>query len=163
MTAGSPSGGGESPEPHDHTGGSRPPLGAALSPHLLLHALVLAALFALWTWKLLEPVPIPAEVRAELDEVGLTLVAQKTLHACVYAVLAVLVGTLPVPRRWRHVLIGLLVVHGLATEIGQTFVPHRTGRAYDVVIDWIGIAVGLLMIRFAARLKRTRTGNHSPG
>ena len=103
-----------------------------------------AALLALWTWKLVSPSPVPDEVRVRLADAGLALAAAKTLHLGGYAVLAVLAGTLPVPRYWRAFLVGLLVLHGAATEVAQTFVPNRTGKASDVLIDWVGVALGAL-------------------
>jgi VanZ family protein len=54
---------------------------------------------------------------------------------------------LPRPR----LLVGLLVLHGAATEWIQTFVPGRTGQLTDVLIDCAGIAVGLLAVRLWSR------------
>ncbi len=104
-----------------------------------------AVLLALWTWKLVSPNPVPDEVRSGLESAGLSLAAAKTLHLSGYALLAALAGTLPVPRYGRVFLVGLLVLHGVATEVVQTFVPNRTGKASDVLIDWVGIAVGALV------------------
>jgi VanZ family protein len=92
---------------------------------------------------LLESYPVPDEVTKKLSE-DWKFVAAKSLHAGAYAFLTVLAVTLPVPRRWRWVFVGLLALHGVGTEIGQTFVPHRTGTVRDVLIDWAGIALGAL-------------------
>jgi VanZ family protein len=108
-------------------------------------------LLGLWTWKLLEPFPVPEEIQETLLAAGLKLVAAKTLHAVMYGVLAILAITLPAPLRWRRFFVGLLLLHAIATEIGQTFVPHRTGRAWDVVIDWTGIAMGLALLHLVKR------------
>jgi len=115
----------------------------------LFHMGSFVLFLSLWTWKLLEPHPVPEELRERLA--GFDFAAAKTLHAGGYAFLAVLAATLPVARFWRWCLLGFLVLHGAATEIGQTFVPNRTGRVYDVLIDWCGIALGVLAVRGARR------------
>ncbi|MDB5313545.1 MAG: VanZ family protein [Gemmataceae bacterium] len=138
-----------------------PPTGAGPEEgwglRFFIHALVFLTFLPLWTWKLLEPHPVPEHLKAGLDRAGLSFVAAKSLHASGYAFLTVLAGTLPVPRRWRIFLVGLLVLHGVATEIGQTFVPNRTGRVYDVLIDWTGIAAGVLVVRWWVGTSRPRS------
>jgi|GEM_PF-879283 len=121
----------------------------SLSRHLL-HFLLFLLFLGLWTWKLLEPNPVP-EAIAEKLKGDLKFFLGKGLHACAYAFLTLLAVTLPLPQYWRWFFVGLLVLHGVATEIGQTFVPNRTGRAYDVLIDWGGIAVGVLVWHLLAR------------
>ena len=111
-----------------------------------LRALALLALLGLWTWKLLEPVPLPPSITAELSDT-LRFLAAKCLHASAYAILTLLTVTLPLSNRWRWLLAGLLALHGVATEIGQTFVPGRGGSVRDVLIDWAGIAVGVAVWR----------------
>ena len=107
---------------------------------------IFLVLLGLWTWKLLEPHPVPEGIREGLEKAGLSFIAAKTLHAAGYAFLTVLAFTLPVPRRWKWIIVGFLVLHGVGTEIGQTFVPSRTGRVRDVLIDWLGIGLGLLAV-----------------
>lgn len=119
---------------------------------LSLHLLVLLVFLGLWTWKLLDPNPVPEAVSAKLQS-ELRYVAAKCLHACAYGFLTLLAVTLPVPTYWRWFLAALLAAHGVATEIGQTFVPGRTGTVRDVLIDWAGIGLGLL----AWRLGLSRT------
>jgi hypothetical protein len=121
----------------------------------VIHFLVFLVFLSLWTWKLLEPYPVPEEIRQGLAGAELLLIAAKSLHALGYAFLTILAATLPVPRHWRCFFVGLLVLHGVATEIGQTFVPNRTGRVYDVLIDWCGIALGLGAVKLWKR--RTRS------
>jgi VanZ family protein len=74
-------------------------------------------------------------------------VAAKGLHAGGYCFLTLLAVALPVPNRWRWRFAGLLALHGVATEIGQTYVPGRFGSARDVLIDWLGVCAGVLMWR----------------
>jgi len=125
-----------------------PPAG----PRPALHAFVLLVFLSLWTWKLLEPYPVPEDLREGLAKAGLSFAAAKTLHAAGYAFLAVLAGTLPGSRSRRRALIALLALHGVATEVLQDVLPfNRTGRFYDVLIDWSGIALGLLALRLMKR------------
>jgi VanZ family protein len=121
-----------------------------------LHTLTFLVFLGLWTWKLLEPHPVPEELSEGLAALELNYLAAKSLHAGGYAFLTVLAGTLPVPQRWRYFLIGLLICHGVASEIGQYLMEvGRTGRVSDVLIDWVGITAGVLVIRWWDRRKPT--------
>jgi VanZ family protein len=115
----------------------------------VLHLTLFLTLLGLWTWKLLEPYPVPEDLRKGLADLELDFLAAKALHAGGYAFLTVLAMTMPVARRWRWGLVGFLVLHGVGTEIGQTFVENRTGTVRDAIIDWCGIALGLAVSRFA--------------
>ncbi len=119
---------------------------------LVVQAIIFAVLFALWTWRLCSP--IPDDLRAGMNATGNPFLVAKAAHVIGYAVLAALAATLPVRRRGRVILVGLLVLHGVATEVIQTYVPGRTGKVADVLIDWAGIALGAL----AARLRTRRAG-----
>jgi VanZ family protein len=144
--------------PDDLTPGEDTPAGTRSTPgtgRLVIHALVFLTFLSLWTWKLLVPHPVPEELKAGLDRAGLSFLAAKTLHAAGYAFLTVLAATLPVAWRWRYVLVGLLVLHGIGTEIGQTFVPNRTGRVYDVLVDWAGITAGVAALWVSGVARRT--------
>jgi VanZ family protein len=97
----------------------------------------------LWTWKLLEPRPVPEEIEEQIP-VDLKFVLAKSLHAGAYAFLTILAAFLPVRRPYFWVAVATLALHGVGTEIGQTFVPNREGCVRDVIIDWAGISMGLL-------------------
>jgi len=125
------------------------------------HLLVLLLFLGLWTWKLVEPNPVPEELAARLsgDE---RFAAAKALHAGGYAFLTFLTFlavTLPVPAYWRWFLAGLLALHGAATEIAQTFVPNRHGCVRDVLIDWAGVALGVGAWRAVRYYRSTRNSN----
>jgi VanZ family protein len=122
----------------------------------LLFLLVLA----LWTWKLLEPIPVPARITHELSDVARFLLA-KGLHLSAYAVLTVWAIRLPLSAYGRCFLVGLLALHGVATEIGQTFVPGRTGSAVDILIDWLGIGLGVVVSCGMPRPTRPSTPGHT--
>ena len=121
------------------------------------HALPVTFLLflALWTWKLLEPQPVPEVIRGGLG-VDWAFFLAKTLHCGAYAFLAVL-GTLAFPR-WMWWVVGFLALHGVGTEIGQTYIPNRHGCVRDVLIDWAGIAAGILALRLWASRAVTGTG-----
>jgi VanZ family protein len=135
----------------DRRAGAAPltvPAGGAAPPRRLpvwLHALALLALLGVWTWKLLEPAPVPEDLARRLQPESKFVLA-KCLHCGGYATLTLLAVTLPVSRRWRWAFVALLALHGVGTEIGQTFVPNRTGTRRDVLIDWGGIALGVLAL-----------------
>ncbi len=103
------------------------------------------ALLALWTWRLCSP--ISPELRDGMNATGQPMLLAKAAHVVGYAVLAALAVGLPRPR----LLVGLLALHGAATEVIQTYVPGRTGQFTDVLIDCAGIAVGVLAVRFWTR------------
>lgn len=118
---------------------------------LAIHLAIFLTFLGLWTWKLLEPHPVPDDLREGLAELHLDFWAAKTLHAGGYAFLTVLALMMPISRRWRWVLVGFLVLHGAGTEIGQLYVKNRTGTKRDAVIDWCGIAMGVAAFRWLNR------------
>lgn len=139
------------PPPNDPPPGAIPPEGLRAGRLDLFRFVVFAAFLGLWTWKLLEPSPVPEALTAELGA-DWRFVLAKALHATAYAFLTVLAFALPVARRWHWLLVGLLALHGAATEIGQTFVPNRSGSVRDVFIDWAGVALGALACYWVRRL-----------
>jgi VanZ family protein len=54
--------------------------------------------------------------------------------------------------------IGLLLLHGIGSEIGQTYVPGRTGSIRDVLLDWLGIGFGVLALGATGRVFSGREG-----
>ena len=109
---------------------------------------------SLWTWKLLEPNPVPETVRSGLTA-NLAYILAKCLHLGGYAFLTVL-GSLAFPR-FKWWVVAFLLLHGVGTEIGQTYVPNRVGSVRDVLIDWFGIGCGVIALRLASR-PRSRVG-----
>ncbi len=61
-----------------------------------------------------------------------------------YAFLTVFISWLPL-RRWRWLLLAFLSLHAVGTEFFQQFVPGRTGKLTDVVIDHAGMLLGLAL------------------
>src|SRR5262245_34355137 len=117
---------------------------------------VFLLLLGVWTWKLLEPSPVPERVTEEIPT-DLKFIFAKILHAGAYAVLTVLAAWLPVRRPYFWLVVATLALHGVGTEIGQhAMAVGRHGCVQDVLIDWAGIGLGLLA------LARLRPG-HKPG
>ena len=126
--------------------GPRPtPARAPVAQHLSWRLALFVVLLALWSWRLCSP--ISPELRDGILATGQPYLVAKTAHVVGYAVLAAFTMALPAPR----LLIGFLALHGIATEVIQTFVPGRTGQFADVLIDWAGITVGVLAVRFSTR------------
>ncbi|MFO0851501.1 MAG: VanZ family protein [Gemmataceae bacterium] len=125
---------------------------------------------ALWTYELLAENPVPESVSRAIPNEWKFWLA-KGLHVVGYAFLTVLAWLLPVPRLVYWLVIALLLLHGIATEVGQTFVAGRTGSVRDVLLDWVGVGLGLLVVwpltrlsnRTGQRRRRIRTRVRMPG
>ena len=118
------------------------------SPGTTVPGLTFLLFLPLWTWKLLEPQPVPEVILGGIG-VDWRFLLAKTLHGGAYAFLMVL-GVLAFPRhKWW--VVALLALHGVGGEIGQTYVPNRHGCVRDVLIDWAGIAGGLVTLRWLRR------------
>ena len=102
----------------------------------------------------------------DISERGLeqiVFVVRKAAHVTEYAVLAwLLARALLKPGtpegRWHRklVLIAWVVValYSASDEIHQAFVPNRTSRAADVVLDSFGGALGLIALYYFGRWRR---------
>jgi hypothetical protein len=112
----------------------------------VLPFVVFAVFLGLWTWKLLEPNPVPEKL-TEGWSLSRKFVAAKMLHVGAYGFLTLLAAWLPVRRVYFEATVGLLALHAIGTEIGQSYVPNRTGSVLDVFIDWLGIGLALAGLR----------------
>lgn len=100
----------------------------------------------LWTTGLV--LPGSATEIEPLDKLltGYRYAAAKSLHVCAYAVMTILSAFLPVPARFRWVLVFFLMAHATATELLQeNFIPLRSGELDDVGFDQFGITMGILL------------------
>jgi hypothetical protein len=104
--------------------------------------LLWVGLFIAWTVLLL--VPVPSEAVRVVGGPKNSFWVSKILHVSVYAIFALLVTWLPVARRWRFLLIVLLIIHGGATEYLQQFV-HRGSSWRDFGLDSLGVSLGFLL------------------
>jgi VanZ family protein len=107
-----------------------------------LRWLVWSVYVVAWTTALLTPHPVRL-AEAILPE-DAYFPASKGLHVAAYAVMAILSGWLRVPWKARWGLLLFLSFHTMATEYLQGFVPTRVPSWQDVLIDHVGLALGLL-------------------
>jgi hypothetical protein len=75
-------------------------------------------------------------------------VISKATHVVAYGVLTVLSATLPVPARYRWLLIFFVMTHGTLTELTQWKLAElkwseRTGTLQDVGFDNLGVLLGI--------------------
>jgi len=84
------------------------------------------------------------------------LVLRKLAHLSEYAVLGALLQR-ALSRPWLAVLVGGL--YALSDEIHQHFVPGRHAAWYDVVIDTIGVTIGVFLW---SRVRRNTRRNTMP-
>ena len=87
--------------------------------------------------------PGPVQDQLPLGEfiVSRKVLIAKTVHVLGYATLAMLTGALPVPWRWRLLLMFVIMFHGAATEFIQQYV-ERGAAVNDVVLDHLAIGLG---------------------
>jgi VanZ family protein len=75
---------------------------------------------------------------------GWDLVLRKTAHAAEFAVLGFLLA-----RAVGHDLPALMlgIAYAITDEVHQAFVPGRLGSVWDVLLDSVGVALGVLLLR----------------
>jgi VanZ family protein len=101
----------------------------------------------LWTACLLTTAP--AHATAEVLAPEPDYIVTNAGHVLAYAVLAGALVWLPGRKKgWAVVLLSL---HAIGTEVGQQWVPERTADLFDVGLDHLGIAGGLLLAWWLAR------------
>jgi VanZ family protein len=96
-------------------------------------------LLGVWTYLLL--LPSTKEI-GDLMNIPLTrrFLAAKALHFGVYLLLAYLAAYLP----RRTACWAILAVHAVLSEVGQYYLPGRSGTVLDVIINLSGMLTGLL-------------------
>jgi VanZ family protein len=95
---------------------------------------------------------------------SIVMAARKGAHMTEYAILAGLLWRAFSPRNrnwgweWRPAWLALLIVilYAATDEFHQTFVPTREGSVVDVLIDTVGAAIGLLVVRWLFHLRGQR-------
>jgi hypothetical protein len=97
--------------------------------------------------------PVPPDVatlRLEAFPVG-GFAIFTGMHAVLFACAALLLG---LPRGPRALMDLLLL--GAATETMQLFVPGRGPGVSDMIVDWVGVAIGALLVFLLRRSQRVR-------
>jgi VanZ family protein len=98
-----------------------------------------------WSLALELPVEPPERTPGREVIIEYKVFIAKSLHVGVYAFFTALTVWLPVPLRYRWILMFVLMLHAWGSEMLQeAFEPfcHRTGQLSDVGFDAIGIVVG---------------------
>jgi VanZ family protein len=112
---------------------------------------VWALLLAAWTVALLRPEP--PIVGEAFVPTSLRFWAAKGLHLSAYGFLAFLVCWLPTSKRGRLIVWAALLAHAALTEVGQLYVPGRSGSVGDVLINATGLALGVAVGLALRRMK----------
>ena len=93
-----------------------------------------------------------------LPEPWLDVLAKKSGHALAYGLLAwlylrALRGDGPASDRLRALSLILAVVYGATDEYHQAFVPGRTPRLLDVLVDGAGATLAMALERWRVRVR----------
>ena len=75
---------------------------------------------------------------------GWDLVLRKTAHAAEFAVLGLLLAR-ALGRELPALLLG--IAYAVTDEVHQSLVPGRLGSVWDVLLDSVGVALGVLLLR----------------
>lgn len=97
----------------------------------------------------------------------LDFIWKKSVHIASYALLAALIRRAIGPSlHATEGAFGLTLLYAISDELHQSFVPGRTARATDVLIDMVGATISLSAIRFLRRFTeetaRNSRGRHDP-
>lgn len=98
-------------------------------------------------WTVALEMPVPATDSLPADEITLTRkkVAAKTAHVAAYAVFTVLSAWVPMPMRYRWLMMLFVMAHATGTELLQEALHEYCGRGGsldDVALDQLGILLG---------------------
>lgn len=72
-------------------------------------------------------------------------------HLVAYAILAVLARHAGLSHRASLI---LALLYAITDELHQRFIPGRTGRPLDVMIDFVGALMGVAVYRLSGRWRR---------
>jgi VanZ family protein len=79
------------------------------------------------------------------DSYWLRFFILKSFHLIEYAILFILIN-FAINSGINSILIAYL--YGVSDEIHQSFIPGRTSKFTDTIIDLLGISIGLLILKF---------------
>ena len=112
-----------------------------------LHIAISFGLLCFVTWGLLTPDPLSVVRNTRLGFVQ--TLNDILIHLTVYTVFSTTCLSLLRRRTdlWvRNTVFGLLLVHGIGTELLQTMLPMRTGDPLDAIANVTGIAAGAVLV-----------------
>ena len=114
-------------------------------PGPLVRWLVWIVFVTIWTAALLSPHPV--ELAKQILPEDSLFSSFKSAHVSCYAIMAILSGWVQVSPARRWWLLLFLSGHAFGTELLQQFVPGRTTSFFDVLIDHVGLLIGLALSR----------------
>lgn len=111
--------------------------------------------WVVWTvfilsWTVVLEMPVPNTDQSALGEwiIKYRVYIAKSIHVTAYFILAVLSAWVPLPQRYRPLMMYLVMAHATATELLQNVLvafSYRGGTLLDVGIDHLGIGLGMLV------------------
>ena len=93
-----------------------------------------------------EEVPTKEEQLSWIEILNLPL--RKFMHMMIYCILSLLVINALNKQKIKHkyfITVILCVLYAITDEYHQTFITGRTGQLFDVIIDTIGILIGVFL------------------
>jgi VanZ family protein len=69
-------------------------------------------------------------------------------HGIAFVLLTVALLAAYFPRGPFWIPVSLLAAYGLLIEAVQAFIPYRSAELHDLVVDFVGIAVGVVLYRW---------------
>jgi VanZ family protein len=101
-----------------------------------------------WTAALELPIPQPENLPGSAIVMSYRYLIAKSVHVSVYVLFTVLSSWLPVPARYRWLLMFFLMLHAWGSEMLQEVLQeycNRGGSLVDVAFDVLGITIGLML------------------
>jgi len=125
-----------------------------------LHAFGCVVMLTLISWALLSSDPFAAVRHTPLTY--LKTVSDILLHCGAYTAFSVACCSMisrTAEARVHGIVIGLLIVHGIGTELLQGMLPNRNSDPLDAVANLSGIAAGALLAAWAVRPALNKSAN----
>ncbi len=107
-----------------------------------------------WTIALEAPIPEPSNLPGGAIIVTNKYFIAKAGHVTAYAVLTLLSAWVPLPARYRWLMILFVMGHAVGTELLQAALEeycHRGGSLADVGFDYLGIVLGTIVEKWWTR------------
>ena len=112
----------------------------------MLRWLIWGVYAVLWTAALELPTPEPEVLPGGETIISYKRLFAKSVHVSAYALFAVLSAWMPVPARYRWIMMFILMLHAWGTEMLQEMLVdyfNRGGALSDVAFDVLGIVIGV--------------------
>lgn len=98
-------------------------------------------------------------------DLNLNLLIRKNAHAFEYFVLAILLGYIFLQFKFKGInaavyILFACLLYAVIDEFHQSFVPGRTSLVSDVLIDFLGSILGLIVLLLVNYLKRRLSKGH---